>query len=88
MQRVAQQFSSHQSNDEEITCLKIKLSALNEEKSTYETGKSKLEASLQEKSDENERLRNELNSFDLEFFEQLEDLKYNYNQAKLQGYAA
>jgi len=31
---------------------------------------------------ENERLRNELNGFDLDFFEEIEDLKYKYQQAQ------
>ncbi len=38
--------------------------------------------------DENKRLREELSCFDLEFFEQLEDLKYSYSEAKknLEGF--
>ncbi len=43
-------------------------------------------AALAKLEDENRRLRVELNSFDLEFFEQLEDLKYKYNEAKMKGY--
>lgn len=31
---------------------------------------------------ENEKLRAELSVFDLDFFESLEDLKYNYSEAK------
>lgn len=31
---------------------------------------------------ENENLRAELSVFDLDFFESLEDLKYNYSEAK------
>ncbi len=38
--------------------------------------------------DENDRLRRELSCFDLEFFEQLEDLKYSHSEAKktLEGF--
>ena len=32
--------------------------------------------------DENERLKKELSSFDMAFFEQLEDMKFNYSEAK------
>ena len=31
---------------------------------------------------ENEHLRNELNAFDLNFFEEIEDLKYRYAESK------
>ena len=44
--------------------------------------KTTLKERVQNLEDENIRLRIELNSFDLEFFDQLEDLKYKYNEAK------
>merc|ERR1712195_68162 len=40
------------------------------------------DARVKELEDENSKLRSELESFDLEFFEEVEDLKYKYAQAK------
>lgn len=46
------------------------------------TDESDLDKNVLELYKENEKLRGELAVFDLEFFESLEDLKYNYAEAK------
>jgi len=42
----------------------------------------KFSAQICELEEENNRLRKELQSFSIEFFEDLEDLKFNYSEAK------
>lgn len=46
------------------------------------TDESDLDEKVLELYQENEKLRAELAVFDLDFFESLEDLKYNYSEAK------
>lgn len=43
---------------------------------------STLQVKVNNSERENHRLRGELSCFDLDFFEELEDLKYNYAEAK------
>lgn len=47
-----------------------------------------LETEIKKLKDENSRLKEELSAFDLEFFEEIENLKFNYTQAlkKIQQY--
>jgi predicted RNase H-like nuclease (RuvC/YqgF family) len=60
---------------DEIENLTHKLNNANQLISTLQVKVSNIER-------ENHRLRGELSCFDLDFFEELEDLKYNYAEAK------
>jgi DNA-dependent RNA polymerase auxiliary subunit epsilon len=71
---------------DEVDMLKTKFAQLEKQQSFNADGKMNAQGNPREQieglEDENNRLRKELQSFDLEFFEQLEDLKFNYSEAK------
>jgi len=81
-----QEQSADGQDDEKLMHLQQQMALLNRRQATDNGERLKQEDKLQSRIKslgiENERLRNELSSFDLEFFEQLEDLKYNYSAAK------
>lgn len=59
-----------------------------ERKSGYALEAMRLDEENQKLREENEKLSNELQAFDLDFFEEIEDLKYKYSEAarKLRQY--
>ncbi len=63
---------------QEIGHLKRKLTVANAERSRSDSHFNVKAAELKK---ENDRLRNELSSFTLDFFEEIEDLKFKYDQA-------
>jgi DNA-dependent RNA polymerase auxiliary subunit epsilon len=72
---------------DEVDMLKSKFVQLEKQQSFNADGKMNAQGNhpreqIEGLEDENNRLRKELQSFDLEFFEQLEDLKFNYSEAK------
>ena len=74
------------SSNEQLSDLMSQLSQLKRKHVSADSDKIKAEeknrARIKSLEHENQRLMQELSSFDLEFFEQLEDLKYNYSEAK------
>jgi len=81
---------SHLSADEQrIEYLQKTVNRLEEEAKSYSTKGSEnagiiesgLRKEVKQLRDENTKLLNELSAFDLEFFEEIEDLKYRYHQA-------
>jgi hypothetical protein len=70
----------------EMAKLKMQITQFEKAQGSDKVEETTLKERVQNLEDENIRLRIELNSFDLEFFDQLEDLKYKYNEAKLKGY--
>ena len=79
-------LSVQSSHIEDMAKLKMQITQFEKAQGSDKVEETTLKERVQNLEDENIRLRIELNSFDLEFFDQLEDLKYKYNEAKLKGY--
>ena len=82
----AKQSKLDDPHKDELAMLKAQLTQHAKQQSAYKDEKMESEENLHDQikglEGENNRLRKELQSFDLEFFEQLEDLKFNYSEAK------
>jgi hypothetical protein len=64
---------------QEVSQLRRKLSHSNDEKNQMH---KKSRPEIERLTSENDKLRHELSSFSLDFFEEIEDLKFKYTQAK------
>ena len=66
----------------EVSSLQQDLSQRIQENESLEEELTSLKMKLETTQEENTKLRNELDAFDLEFFEELEDLKYQCHEGQ------
>ena len=74
-----------QANEDEMAALRSQVNARGNPTSAGSSGQSQQQQQLQQDvsrlRDENEKLRQELSAFDLDFFEEIENLKYAHSEA-------